>query len=555
MNSHSTLDNPPANRTWKWEVALILLLCFLKAGWPPPDVNEAHYLAKARHYWDESWCPDDFFLDSADAHQVFYWTFGLFCHLVDLPTAAWIGRLLSWFAIAWAWQRLSFALVPRPWAAVLSAGLMIVLTTTTHMAGEWVIGGIEAKSIAYALVFWGLERLVRGHWAVVFPILGLAAAFHVLVGGWSIVAALVAWFCFEREKQTWRSAPPNLPVGFALSLFGLLPVLLLNRGVPSEIVREAEMIYVFERLPHHLVFNQFNHGFMARHLAAVIGFVALSVWLLRTHADDKLRRLVGFVGGAILLAILGIVIDQSTLYTNELAASLLRFYWFRLSDVFVPSGLALLLPLALQRLAAIRPRLTMALTVALVLATVTPLLCWNYERQLHPLPGAVLQAKQPCNDEPSWQHARDWYADWRAMCDWIRRETPPNAMFLTPPGQQTFKWHAERSEVVSVKDIPQDALGVLEWQRRRREVFTPAVRLYGFAALSEEELDNIVNKYDADYVIIETGRHPHLPNLPRVYPLGDESNETFAVYAIPLEEPAAVHLEDPPAENEVSEGQ
>jgi hypothetical protein len=141
------------------------------------------------------------------------------------------------------------------------------------------------------------------------------------------------------------------------------------------------------------------------------------------------------------------------------------------------------------------------------------------------------------------------------MCDWIRRETPADAMFLTPPGQQTFKWHAERPEVVSIKDIPQDARGVIEWQQRRRDVFTPAVKLYGFAALSEEELNYLVNKYHANYVIIETGRHPHLPNLPRVYPLGDESNETFAVYAIPLEEPAAEHLEDPPAENEISEGQ
>jgi hypothetical protein len=324
-----------------------------------------------------------------------------------------------------------------------------------------------------------------------------------------------------------------LVLGFAFSLFGLLPVLLLNRGVSPEVVREAELIYVFERLPHHLVFNQFNHWFMVRHLATIMGFGLLSSWLWRTNTNGQLRRLTGFVSGTILLALLGVLIDQATLYHNELAARLLRFYWFRLSDVFVPVGIALLTPLALEKLSLARPKCARFATGGIVLATVLPLLIWNYHRQQHPLPGAVLQSWQPIAEAHSWQDLRNWYADWRAMCDWVRDDTPHDAVFLTPQAQQTFKWHAERAEVLSIKDIPQDALGVLEWQRRRREIFTPTVNLYGLAALPDEEITNLANKYGASYVVLETGRYPRSPHLLRVYPPPGTWNETFAVYKIP----------------------
>ena len=41
-----------------------------------PDVNEPNYLGKAIHFWNPAWAPNDFFLDTADTHWVFYFTFG-----------------------------------------------------------------------------------------------------------------------------------------------------------------------------------------------------------------------------------------------------------------------------------------------------------------------------------------------------------------------------------------------------------------------------------------------------------------------------------------------
>src|SRR5437773_1766592 len=78
------------------EVLLIFAVFFLHGAWPVPDVNEPHYLSKAKHYWDSSWCANDFFVNTADAHQVFYWTFGWLTRFLSLDAVAWVGRLFTW---------------------------------------------------------------------------------------------------------------------------------------------------------------------------------------------------------------------------------------------------------------------------------------------------------------------------------------------------------------------------------------------------------------------------------------------------------------------------
>ncbi len=175
------------------EIALIFAVFCVQGAWPVPDVNEPHYLGKAIHYWNPDWARGDFFLESADTHKVFYFSFGWLSLWLGPAALAWTGRLLAWLLLAWSWRRLSVAVVPRPWYSVLTAALFVCLTERCHMAGEWVIGGVEAKDFAYVFVFLGLEAIVRNRWNRGLLMFGAAAAFHVLVGGWAVVAAGVAW--------------------------------------------------------------------------------------------------------------------------------------------------------------------------------------------------------------------------------------------------------------------------------------------------------------------------------------------------------------------------
>jgi hypothetical protein len=552
---HGDLPSRCSLRVAALETLWIFLIFFLVAASPPPDVGESHYLVKARHYWHPAWCAGDLFLESRDAHTVFYWSFGWVTRLVSLAAAAWIGRIVTWGLLAWSWQRLSWAVVPRPLASLLSAGLMLLLLRTFHLAGEWIVGGVEAKGFAYVLVLLALEAIARGRWRAALVLAGAAGAFHVLVGGWTAVAIALAWLITARDRPALITLLPAAIGGFALALPGLIPAVLLNAGVPAEAAREAARIYVFERLEHHLVYHSFPQAFIVRF--EILAFVWLAMaWLLRRQ--PALARVERVVAGAVIIGLIGIVIDQalvmranaagqSTLDYELAAAGLLRYYWLRMSDSLVPIGLALAIVTGIDRLRGARPAAgswLLMLAVVVAAGNVADVCFW---RSRHRLPGAILQPRPTSDSWPeTWispRHklahgetsAAEWHRDWRAVCDWIGAYTPADALFLTPREQQTFKWYAGRAEVVNWKDIPQDARGILAWQERLQDIYPRdmAHRQHDLAAFTDDELVALANKFGARYLVLDRTRATRRLGLPLLYPLIAEENPSFAVYRIP----------------------
>ena len=535
-----------AARSYGWratavETLFILLLFFLIAGSPPPGVGESHYLPKAKHYWDPAWCRGDLFLESADAHLTFYWCLGWVTKFLSLEATAWLGRSLTWLLLAWSWQRLSVALVPRPLFSILSSGLLLVFTRWFHLAGEWVIGGIEAKSFAYVFFFLALECLARRRWTPAWLWMGTAAAFHVLIGGWGCVLLGGVWLleiCFgKQKKETPRLSRmwPAVVGGFLLSLPGLIPAVLLNRGVQSDVAREAATAYVFERLGHHLVFHCFEHWFMARHLMLLTAWAALA-W--RQRRDVRLRALHLFTLGAVLVGVCGAIIDQTLLEHRELAAKLLRYYWFRLSDTMLAAAAAIALVQEIARRQQSRPQLFGLLLFAGILMVGIDVTLTLKQRSELRLPGAFLQPK-PTQPPASTEVQRpkislpELFKHWQDVCAWIERETPADARFLTPRRQQTFKWYAQRSEVVNWKDVPQDAAGLARWKEAMDEIYPRSTFEDDLAAHSDEQLFAIAQKYNAQYLVLDRTRARRSLKLERVYPAVRSQNPAYEVYRVP----------------------
>jgi len=501
------------------EIALIVAVFFVQGAWPVPDVNEAHYLGKAFHYWNPHWIENDFFLDGPDTHRVFYFTFGWLTLLLAPPTVAWVGRILTWGLLAWSWRRLSVAVVPRPWFAVLSGALFAYLIERGHMAGEWVIGGIEAKGFAYVLVFLGLEALARDRWNRAWLCLGVAAAFHVLVGGWATVAAGFLWLWLGGRRPPLRSMLPGLAAGFAFSLFGLVPSLLLDWGVDAQTLRQAHEIYVFKRLAHHLVFYRFPLVMIFRFSALVGAFAILS----RAVKDDQgaALRIRGFVIGSLAIALAGAALSPLGLLDPEMAAGLLRYYWFRLSDAAVPLGVALLTVLWISRLREAHPGQARWITSILVAVCAVHLGAYAWERPSGAFPRGDKRVRQP---------------EWAQVCEWIGHssEIPRGARVLTPAESQTFKWRARRAEVVTRKDIPQDSREVVRWWQRLEDIHAtrsgdPEHEWHAsLTELGADRLRELGAKYGARFLLTEAA--PRLP-LERLY-----ANRAYAVYRLPDEE-------------------
>lgn len=499
-----------------WVETLLIFGVFALVGsWPVPDVNEPHYLGKAIHYWNPSWAQGDFFLEAADTHKVFFFTLGWLSLWLAPAALAWAGRLITWGLLAWAWQRLSFAVLPRRWMSVLTAALFITAQESCQMAGEWLVGGVEAKGFAYVLVFLGLEAMLRDRWNRAWLLFGGATLFHVLVGGWSAVAAGLVWLSLGKTRPPLRTFWPGLLGALLLALPGLIPSLMLTWGVPAQILQRADEIYVFERLYHHLDPTQFRREFVIR-FASLFAF-----WLILCRTaprDEQERRLRRFVGAAMGIAAAGAAIGLSKFYHPVLAGSLLRFYWFRLADVMLPVGAALGVGVFIVRNLPSR-RVLARLWLAAALLVCIANLGWYANRRM-------------CPGTP---RADKWvnHSDWVDVCQWIAdsEAIPARTTFLTPKLSITFKWHTARAEVANWKDIPQDARSIVEWRERLADVFGPRNDVQDtrwhepLATQGAASLRRLGAKYGADYVVTEA--QPRVDGLERLY-----ANGTFAVYRL-----------------------
>jgi hypothetical protein len=542
------------------ETLLIFALFCLHGGWPVPEVNEPYYLGKAIHYWNPQWAQSDWFLQTADTHTLFYLSVGWLGRFLTPTTFAWTLRLVTWALLAWSWQRFSRAVVPRAWASLLTAALFLFLLQHYNMAGEWVVGGAEAKGFSFALVFLALEAMVEGYWNRMWLLLGAAAAFHVLVGGWAAVAAGGVWLVHSRTFRPGDSTASPASTGgpakrllpracsllaplaaFLLSLPGLLPPLLMNRGVPRGVTVQAYKIYVFERFPHHLDPAHFwDDGFVLPFLLLI--FLWLLLWPTASE-NPAARRLRMFVAIAICIALVGTAISLLSLKSRDLAAGWMRFYWFRLVDVAVPMGLAF---------SAVRWLIERKMRAAIMLLSAIAVFhaadCVVLKRLGDPPFGdrqidggawrslylcATGKAALPPLPRQSRADKLQSFKAWLDVCGWVSdpAHTSPDARFLIPRTAYTFKWYAGRGEVVNWKETPQDAASLVAWWKRIQDIYgtgkPPPVEKY-YLYLSNAgvpRLKELAQKYEADYLVTQVT--VQLLPLPIAY-----QNVSFVVYRL-----------------------
>ena len=502
------------------EFLLSSTVFFIFSGTLTPDVNEPNYLAKAKHFWDPGWCSEDFFLQTGDAHTVFYWVFGWLTLFLPLPTVALVGRLVTCGLLGYSWQRLSRSLTNTFGFAIFSAALLLVLNTYFHMAGEWVAGGFEAKGLAYGFVFLSLAALLDNHWNRAWILLGVATAFHVLIGTWAVVAATIAWCLLGKasDRPSIRSQIPGFVVGTCLSIVGAWPATALARDTTIAQISQAAEIHVFYRLPHHLNPDNFFFQQQSPYLThfAIRFLIMLLIWVVFAVTQRKnnvLKTLNAFTLGVLAIAVIGILISLCTRAHPILAGRLLRFYWFRLADVMLPAGIALNVMVRAATLLPERPLFSKILVAAAsLLLLVVP---FHDEFLLHRVPAA---------DRKISPRPEQW-EQWKAACKFARDQTSPDAVFLTPKYSHTFKWYADRSEVANWKELPQDAASVIVWWDRI-ETIHPATpgRKNSLTNRSPEELRAIGQQYKVDYLVTEADPVLDLPTMYR--------NDSFAIYSL-----------------------
>ncbi len=451
-----------------------LFLAFSVLRVPVPAPNEPHYLAKAQHYWDKEFCPGDFFLDSANTHRVFYHTVGWATRFLTLAQTAIVGRIVALLLLAVGWTAFVSRLLPGRWGSLWSAAVFLAISATGNFSGEWIVGGVEAKVFSYAFVFFGLAFLFERRWIVAGLSTGLAISFHPVVGIWAVAAAVFAGAVRQFAK---RSDLPTLgePVSRGVaakqiilatvalvvaSLPGLIPALNVVGSAAPEVQFQADYIVVFYRLKHHL--NPMDFTWRQYSGYAILWYLWLFVELRRQSIQRAEAWNRWFVFGAMFIAFAGLVVglDERTgkempFYAERM--KLMKFYPFRLADVMLPIACSItLVRLALTARAGEGDvganqsqrgsRFAWLLCAACMIFALT-------------VPSRVLPSRPTAK-------AIARKDDWKEACRWISKNAPADALFLTPHNSVAFKWYAQRAEYVALKDCPQDAAGIVEWNRR-----------------------------------------------------------------------------------------
>ena len=115
---------------------------------------------------------------------------------------------------------------------------------------------------------------------------------------------------------------------------------------------------------------------------------------------------------------------------------------------------------------------------------------------------------------------------WRDVQLWAKRNTPRDALFITPPYREGFRIFSERGIVGDWKDGTQQYFDIeysYEWWRRMRDLGGGG---RGYDSLSEERYIDLARKYGASYLVVPKGRRL---DLEKVY-----ENGGYAVYRLPI---------------------
>jgi hypothetical protein len=270
----------------------------------------------------------------------------------------------------------------------------------------------------------------------------------------------------------------------------------------------------------------------------VVRFAVLSLaTLILVRAmpeNDALGRLRNFCLGTLALVVCGAAISLGLHAFPGAQASLLRFYWFRLADIVVPATAALAVGAMACR------QLERGLNwkdVWLAAAATFAMLHVGAYALTRPLPSVPRAFRVHENHWKNETARMTDYVAWRKACEWIAdpAHSPPDARFLTPMMEETFKWYTGRSEVATLKDTPQDAAKIVAWWRTLRDIYgtgsdEPGFRwIVSLADRPPADLVRLGRKYEADYLLVEA--NPRLP-FEAVY-----RNKRWIVYRLPKNSP------------------
>ncbi|NNC94719.1 MAG: hypothetical protein HKN92_04100 [Chitinophagales bacterium] len=460
-------------------------------------VNEADLLPVAKHVVNPDWIPGDWYLGTnleGNYRFLFNMIFGSLATFLPLEAVSVVGRLFFITVFSYFAQQISNYYKIPFWFFIP----FLFLYSNNHSVGarEWMINGLESKSIAYSFVLLAILRWLKKDFKLFFLFCGLAVSFHVLVGAFAALTFVIAMFMNPHEFKPYISSFfRNSWIGVVAGSFGLFFILKFLFESPQTLSPDPDLIYTLIRVPHHVLPSTWN-------MDHAISFGGISILVLIIvffrSKDVLLKLLVSIPLASLVFMLIGFILYWTGKYT------LLKFYWFRYPDAILPLfAFIVILPILFEFLAVRLKQSRKWLDGIFALSSVA--LFVVFFATIFPGRVEAFFDKRPIA-------GADLTDDIVEMCSWIRTNTEEDALFLVNPFFQNFYTLAERPMVVSVKHFPQSAEHVHEWYVRLSDIYGEPLKIADIQKSSSEiqreyreipieRVKSLDEKYDIDYFL------------------------------------------------------
>lgn len=413
--------------------------------WQPVSGNEPDTVSAARQWADPTWLPNDWYLNLDIPYRVpFNLVVGPASARWGLEAGSALGRLITFALLAAAVVALLRSLRINVWVGLLP--IAIYLGWPSLGADERMVGMADAKAFAYPFGVAALAAVVARRYRLAAAMAGFALSFHVLVGLMHAAALAVALLA-QHHRGPAGTRRPRARDLWPLLVTGSWGLWTAWRTVVESMNSEGGAgwdIYTTFRIPHHVLPSAWDPAPLfpwQLWLTGAIVTALLVIWRGRALVVPA----AGFVLGACALHLLG----SAVLALGE--ESLLRYYWFRLADTWVPLGAALGVAGVLTALSARRGpwvrRLSAATAVALALTIAIP---------------TFVDRRVRMQEAQSREEASDRYR----LFAWVSDNLPRDAVVVVDPDQLQWYPQADRAAWALYKSSPQSAGDVLIWSRR-----------------------------------------------------------------------------------------
>lgn len=465
--------------------AALIGAVFLIAGKPVPYANETSYLLRLVKTYRPDFLLNDFtFATPANEHWLFNHLFGALTFVFSPDMIGWFGRISCWMILIYALIRLGRHWKIPLWAISVSIFLWL-FQGQSIVADEWIIGGFEAKCVAYICLIFALDGFCKGREIVPSILLGLTFSFHPAVGLWSIPAAILSlavfrWDFFRVLKIT--------AISGIFSLFGLIP-LLFSEVAANINTPEDWKFYVLVGYPFHVDPATWAKSSIIL-LFCLMAFCFLSYWRNRANESEKAQQFfIAFLSVLFLFFCAGILLRMFDQF------ELLRLMPTRLFPVFAPLFFLFALAKAYEQKVFARP------VNSLMIVGLICLLGW-----MNPVATGFQRIEATVQ---KWRIGTD---DMARSFDWIKENTPNGTIVIAPPWRNDFWFFSERAQVISRTYAPVSNLH--EWQTRLELLSGESPLEQGwrnpedvkesYEKLTSENVLNISKNYRANYFVSET---------------------------------------------------